>query len=223
MHWSTFVYNYSWSDWVTYIDGLIPRFCFFVPILGYLILFNDQIVAMISFDKLTTEVSHDWGLSTGVRLQLIYYALIFLGVSNLIYQVKKPFAFQLGRNVFDYTRNALELFTLRDFVQIHETIRESHLTQDGNYQESEWKGFLATAQNLIEDADNGADTGNWEEAKRRYGSLLRSMLRENFFRSDIQRRISLSTCVVLSTFGYGLLAITSLDLFVKVTVKTFVA
>lgn len=222
IRWSTFVYNYSWSDWVTYIDGWIPRFCFFVPILGYLILFNDQIAGMISFDKLTTDPSYDWGLSTAVRLRLIYYALIFLGVSNLIYQIKKPFAFRFGRNVTDYTRNALELFTLGDFMRIHGTIRhEGHLTLDGKYYDSEWEGFLEAAQNPGEGTDNVVRSGNWEEAKRGYGSLLRSMLRENFFRSDTQRRISLSVCVLLSTLGYVLLAIPSLDLFVKVTASTF--
>lgn len=106
-------------------------------------------------------------------------------------------------------------------MQIHSTIRhEGHLTPDGKYYDSEWKGFLETARNPGEGTDNVVRSGNWEDAKRKYGDLLRSMLRENFFRSDTQNRISLSICLFLSTVGYILLAIPSIDLFAKVTVST---
>jgi len=220
--WSTFAYNYAWSDWTTYIDGWIPRFCFFIPIIGYLILFNDQVVGMMEFYKLTHEPSIEWGLTTSARLRFIYYALFFLGISNLIFRIKKPYAFRFGKNVTDYTRNALELFTLGDYVQIHSTIRnEGHLTLDGKYYDSEWDGFKVVARNFGEGTENVKRTGNWEEAKRQYGNLLRSMLRENFFRSDIQGRVSLSVCLFLSTVGYIFLAIPSVDLFVKVTANTF--
>src|SRR2546425_12552420 len=91
--WSTFVYNFAWSDWTAYIDGWIPRFCFFIPIVGYLILFNDRVVGMMEFHQLTREPYFDWGLTTSARLRCIYYALFCLGVSNLIYRIKKPYAF----------------------------------------------------------------------------------------------------------------------------------
>src|SRR2546425_10048424 len=80
--WSTFVYNFAWSDWTAYIDGWIPRFCFFIPIVGYLILFNDRVVGMMEFHQLTREPYFDWGLTTSARLRCIYYALFCLGVSN---------------------------------------------------------------------------------------------------------------------------------------------
>lgn len=219
--WNTFVYNYAWSDWVAYIDGWIPRFCFFIPIVGYLILFNDRIVGLMEFHTLTREASFDWGLNTSIRLRCVYYALFFLGISNLIYRIRKPYAFRFGRNVADYTRTALEVFTLGDFINIHGTIRhEGHLTLDGKYYDSEWEGFLAAARNPGEGTEKVVRSGSWEDAKRAYGSLLRSMLRENFFRSDTRRRVWLSICVVLSTFGYTLLAIPSIDLFIKVSVST---
>ena len=219
--WGTFIYNFSWSDWIAYIDGWIPRFCFFIPIIGYLILFNDQVVGMMEFHRLTREPSFDWGLTTSARLRFIYYALFFLGISNLIYRVKKPYAFRFGRNVSDYTRTALELFTLGDYLQIHGTIRhEGHLTLNGKYYDSEWDGFLVAARNPGEGTENVIRSGNWEDSKRQYGNLLRSLLRENFFRSDTHRRVSLSICLLLSTVGYILLSIPSLDLFVKVTAST---
>jgi hypothetical protein len=220
--WQLFSYNYAWSDWVAFIDGWIPRFCFFFPVVGYLILFNDQVVGMLEFQKLTREPPYEWGLGTSARLRCIYYALFFLGISNLIYRLKRPFSFRYGTNLSDYTRNALGLFTIGDFMNIHETVRyKGHLTLDGKYYDSEWEGFTAAALNAGEGTDQVERTGHWEDAKQKYGSLLRSMLRENFFRQDIGRRTWLSVCLVLSAVGYTLLAVPSIDLFAKVTSSTF--
>lgn len=219
--WQTFIYNYSWSDWVPYIDGWIPRFSLLFPFIGYLILVNDEIAKILEFHRLTGTEQYAWGLSAVVRLRLLYYALFFLGVSNFIYRLKKPYAFRFGSNVADYTRTALELFTLGDYVHIHGTIRhEGHLTLDGKYYDSEWEGFCKAARNEGEGTDRVIRSGNWEDAKRQYGDLVRSMLRENFFRNDTRRRLWLTLCVLLSTFGYLLLAVPSIDLFAKVTAGT---
>ncbi len=140
--WSAFKYNYAWSDWVGYIDGWIPRFSFFFPIIGYLILFNDQTSQMIQFKQITHQSTYDWGLSAASRLRFLYYGLFFLGVSNFIYRLKKPYAFRFGKNVIEYTKSALENFTYGDFFQLHQTIRrDGHLTLAGKYYDSEWKGL----------------------------------------------------------------------------------
>ena len=220
--WSTFKYNYAWSDWVGYIDGWIPRFSFFFPIIGYMILFNDQISQMIQFKQITHQSTYDWGLSAATRLRFVYYGLFFLGVSYFIYRFKKPYAFRFGKDFVEYTKTALENFTYGDFVQIHSTIRrEGHLTLDGKYYDSEWDGFAKAARNAGEGTERVARTGSCEEAKKQYGSLLRSILRENFFRNDTKKRAWLSCCLFLSTAGYILLAIPSIDLFAKITISSF--
>ncbi len=219
--WSGYTYNYAWSDWVSYIDGWIPRFSLFVPIIGYLIIFNDQISGMIQFQQITTEFTYDFGLDSKSRLRFVYYGLFSLGVSNFIFRIKKPYVFRFGRNTVQYTRTALEIFTFGDFARIHETIRhEGHLTLDGKYYDSEWDGFSERARNKGEGTERVERGGSWENAKSQYGSLLRSMLRENFFRNDTIRRKWLTSCLVLSTIGYLMLALPSIDLFVKITIST---
>ncbi len=222
--WSTFIYNFAWSDWVEYIDGWVPRFSFFFPLVGYMILFNDQISAVIQFKTITHQSTYAWGLSAETRLHLVYYALFFLGVSNFLYRFKKPYAFRFGRDSVEYTRTAFESFTFGDYVEIHSTIRQKGAwTTQGKYYDSEWDGFAVAARNQGEGTTAVARTGNWEDAKRQYGSLLRSMLRENFFRADTQGRIWLTLCLLLSTIGYCFLIVPSMDLFVKVTYSIFVS
>ena len=220
--WGTLWYNFGWSDWTKYVDGWIPRLSLSVPIVGYLILFNDTIAEALEFAHLTNHGVETFGLGSAQRLRLIYFGLIILGISNFVYQRRKPFVFRYGTNVTDYTRTCLEMFTLGDFVQLHGQIRhEGHLTLDGKYYDSEWDGFMQAAKNDGEGTDRVSRTGSWERARSDYGSLLRSILRETFFCQDTQRRGWLLLCVLLSSLGYALLAVPSLDLFAKVVRSTF--
>ena len=218
--WQSFWYNFGWSDWVAYIDGWIPRFSLFVPIVGYLILFADQVGGSLNFNNLTGPAV-DFGLTGRERLRFVYFGLFCLGVSNFFYRIKRPYIFKFGTDRISYSRTALESFTYQDFVSLHHEIRsKNHYTLDGKYYDSEWDGFKEAATNPGEGTDRVERTGHWEEAKSKYGSLLRSVLSETFFRSNLQRRSWLVLCIILSTAGYLLLAAPSVDLFVKVFLST---
>jgi hypothetical protein len=220
--WSDFSYNYRWSDYVKYIDGWIPKLALSVPIIGYLILFNDKMSELLIFDEIANEDTLSFGLSGLQRLRILYFGLIFLGISNFIYHINKPRHFKLGTNLADYTKVCLEMLNLGDYSQMHHTIREEgHLTPNGKYYDSEWDGFEESATNTNEGTDQVLRDGDWEGAKRKYGGLLREILAENYFRYDIKQRFWLSLCLTLSTIGYALLLVPSLDLFIKVCVSSF--
>lgn len=215
--------NFRWSDWIDYIDGWIPRFAFFVPLLGYVILFNDKIGELVQFDTLVGSGGSFNGLDSGERLRLIYFGLILLGISNIFFRLKKPYIFRFGTNIREYTSNCLQTLSYVNFLRMHNGIREDgHFTQSGKYHDSEWDGFKHFALNEDEGTDTVKFNGHWEDAKARYGSLLRSILNEHFFKRDIARKGWLSFCVVLSTIGYVLLIVPSLELLFKVLISTFI-
>jgi hypothetical protein len=213
--WDTFSYNYRWSDYVSLFDGWIARCSMAVPIIGYLILFNDSISQHLSFNNLANENLVWFGLSSILRLKLIYFGLIFLGAANIIYRWRRPFVFKIGTNRFDYVEKALEHFTVSAYIDIHGTIRhQGHHTLHGKYDDAEYDAFLDLA--VGEGPAGAARDVNWAAAKSRYEGLLRAMLIENFARNDVKRRFSLSCCLALSLTGYLLLAIPSADLLIKV-------
>jgi|TARA_B110000090_G_C13234538_1_gene389993 hypothetical protein len=220
--WETFSYNFCWSDYVNYIDGWIPKLALTVPIIGYIILFNDSISSLLVFQKIANEGSLSFGLSDLQRLRFLYFGLISLGLSNFIYRIQRPQHFKIGKNLADYTRSCLELLNLGDYSQMHFTIRKrGHLTSNGKYYDSEWDGFVSLATNTNEGTGRALRDGDWEGAKQRCGGLLRKILAETFFRCDIRRRFWLSACLALSTIGYALMVIPSLDLFIKVCASSF--
>lgn len=216
---SSFLYNFGWSRWVSYVDGWIPRFSLFIPIIGYLILFSDQVGGSLHFTQLAGPAPAT-GLTGQERLRFVYFGLFALGISNLIYRLMRPYQFRFGTNRIDFTRLGIEHFTYQDFLSFHYEIRRRHYTTNGKYYDSEWDGFKAAALNDGEGTNQIKRTGHWEDAKSRYGNLLRSILSETFFRCNLQHRSWLVVCIILSTFGYLLLLAPSVDLFVKVLSST---
>ena len=105
--WSIFIYNFRWSDYVFLFDGWIANCSLAVPVIGYLILFNDTIAQHLSFNRLAGENVIGFGLSALSRLKLIYFGLIFLGSANIIYRIRRPFVFKFGRSEPEYVENAL--------------------------------------------------------------------------------------------------------------------
>jgi len=217
-----FWYNFRWSDWIGFVDGWIPRFAFFVPLLGYLILFNDNITGLLSFNELTNSYNLLDGISSSERLRLLYFGLIFLGLSNIIFRIKKPYIFRFGTNIREYTTNCLNTLSFESFQRMHMGIGEDGpYTQSGKYYDSEWEGFKEAALNEGEGSDIVKRNGHWEDAKLKYGSLLRAILNEHFFKKDVARKGWLLFCVSISSFGYVLLIIPSFELFTKVIISTF--
>jgi len=219
--WRAEVYNFRWSDWVRFIDGWIPRISIAVPIIGYLILFNDRVSDVVVFNRIANESIRVGGLTGIERLRYVYFGLVALGIGNGIYRFRRPFAFKFGTDIADYTRTCLEVFSFQNFLALHNRIRsDGHLTLDGKYYDSEWDGFRDDALNTDEGTANVRRDGDWERACRKYGTLLRSILSENFFREDTSRRAWLLAGVIFSTVGYCLLAVPSIDLFIKVVLSS---
>ena len=144
--WETFAYNYGWSAYVFLLDGWIAKCAMAVPIVGYLILFNDSVSQHLSFNRLAGENISQLGLTSITRLKLIYFGLIFLGSANILYRLRRPFAFRIGTNQFEYVEKSLNHFTVSDYIDIHGAIRhEGHHTLRGKYDDAEYDAFLGLA------------------------------------------------------------------------------
>lgn len=193
-----------------------------VPVVGYLILFNDNVSQHLSFNRLASENVIGFGLLPATRLKLIYFGLIFLGSSNILFRLRRPFVFKIGISQFEYVENALRHFTLSAYVDINGVIRqEGHHTPHGDYYDSEYNAFLNLALGGTNSARQRDESiADWTGAKNKYEGLLRSMLMENFSRNNIRRRFSLTWCIFISLAGYALLLVPSADLFTKVLIVT---
>ncbi|TQV85232.1 hypothetical protein FKG94_03310 [Exilibacterium tricleocarpae] len=213
--WKFSVPNYRWSHWVPYIDGWIPKIAFTVPIVGYLLIFNDQIADVLKFQQLTEQEARSAELSAVTRLRLLYFGLVSLGVSNFIYRLRKPTLFAYGTNEYSFIKEGLQVFTYREFLQFYKLIQ-----RDGNKNyDSEW-GRFEHEVGALSRKNEISKSVNWEEAKRSNGNVLTEILMHTFLQNDRTNLKSLTACLVLSTIGYIFLAIPSADIFLKVVIST---
>ena len=219
MKWQVFKYNFKWPDYVWLLDGWIARSAMAIPFVGYLILFNDSVAVHLKFDSLAAENLSPFGLSPGARLKFIYMSLVLLGCANILYRWCRPRVMQIGINQNDYVESGLKNFTFLDYVNMHLEIKRSGIdahTMHGKYDNSGWDAFEAETLDPESGVKENVKAAHWVEAKNKFESLLRSILIETYISRVIKRRGLLVVSVFIALVGYFLLAIPSVDLFLKV-------
>lgn len=218
--WDTFIYNYQWGDYVNYIDGWIPKLAFSVPIIGYAILFNDGVSSWFDFSIISEN--SNFGLTNTTKLQFIYFGLIFLGLSNLIYRFKRPHCFKFATNQKQFNEYALDNFTIIEFRDMHSEIqRNGHLSMSGKTYDYLWEEFYEQVDPTKKKVEAKKPVHSWSDTKERYRDMLTMLFNDSFFRYSQANRSWLTTCLTISSIGYGFLAIPSVDLFIKVLLTVF--
>jgi len=215
--WDSFDYNFAWPDFASYINGPAAKAAALFPVVGYLILFNDTISNHLTFEDLTDNQVLYGGLSSALRLQCLYFGLLSLGISNVIYMLRRPRVMKFGENSLDYINVGIHNFDVGFYLDAKGEIRrDGHLTMGGKFYDADFDNFMETARgNSTMDGDI-VRSADWASAKNKYEHLLRGILMDYYFRRTIERRLSLTGCIAVSTAGYFLLLIPSLDLFIKV-------
>lgn len=103
------------------------------------------------------------------------------------------------------------------FMELHSEIRsEGHRTLGGKYYDTEWNGFVELARGVGEGTDDVREPANWEAARSRYEHILRGILVDAWFRRCTMKRLRLTFLILVSSFGYALISLPSVDLFFAV-------
>jgi hypothetical protein len=222
---TAFSRRFRWSDYVPFLDGTAARLAYAVPLVGYLIVFNDTISDFFHFKNLTRAQSDSGFLSSNSRLHLIYYGMIFLGLANLGYRLFRPKLHQLGTDRWTFVDRAMAAYTMHDFMRLHERFKLGGTsTEYGEYSDAEWLSFWTQAtgtETYKPNVTKHRGGGTWNAAKSKHEGLMRSMLVEFYAQEDIKRPVVLGALLAFAFLGYALLAIPSIELFVRVTLATF--
>lgn len=229
LKWDVFCYNFHWQQYPALLGGNVGRLTAFIPLIGYLVLFNDGISQFLTFNTLVRDSDTVAQMTVSTRLRFLYFGLIFIGLSQLIYFLRRPHVVRLGKNIFEFKDRMLALASPSVFIEINGKIRRSGIdpyTQGGKYYDRDYEGFIEMATgskpgNSMRDAYNAEKAADWDAAVRRYEPLLTGMLEEHYFAEGTKRRFSLSIAIVLGFLGLVLLAIPSAELFIRVVRSTF--
>lgn len=222
----------KWSTYERLLNGWVPKLSLFVPLIGYLLLFNDGTSSHLSFDNLSgTAVAkiENWKdlfsnigfYSDTVRLRFLYFGFLFLGAANLLFIVGKPEELQLGSDIVTYKKTSFDHYTTTEFCKIQKKITEhADETVNNAVNDIEWNSFYEAT--VAEESDSAKPkVGSWEEAKQTHKDVLSVLLGYNFHKQDTSRPWALIPIVILGAFGYLCLLAPSFDLFIKVMKTIF--
>jgi hypothetical protein len=208
-----FIKERKWSNSISYINSRLAQMSVFVPVIGYLILFNDSVVDLLNFSQIIGSEADDQSVQKGQtikRLRYVYFGLIFLGGSNLIYLWRRPNPFRVESNIHDYVSKIFNFGTFEIFRHIYKgTIAHPSYVKN-SFIEKEWAEFCKKSDML----EVGFDV-----AKGSHSSLLKEILIKRYSICDRERRTSLYLCLLLSSLGYFLLFIPSADAFLQISLS----
>ncbi|WP_417816682.1 hypothetical protein [Tritonibacter scottomollicae] len=188
--------------------------------MGYLILFSDSITQHIQFKNLATA-SQPFLLPSDLKLQLIYFGLVFFATANFWYRRRRPFSVQFSQSPNEYVRLGMERFTVLDFVQIFGDVDDRDtgpITQYWEFEKSHFDDFIRDLETHPVPKGAGAPMGDEPHNSRqgaldRHSEFVRCLLLENYARQTRQRKIEQQIILLFCALAYLCLLIPSFDLF----------
>lgn len=120
-----------WSELARLGTARIVKLTIFIPIFGYLIIFNQHIHNKLGWDL---NLSGDLFLSPAGRMYALYYAFTFIAVGSILFNLPFGCPSVVARNddVLTYIERKSEILSNSEFREICRKIRSRRLTYVDN-------------------------------------------------------------------------------------------
>jgi len=216
------VYNFSWQSWYRVFENPLANSSILASGVGYFIYLNDFIAGRFGFNFVTNETASVLGIDLRQKLYFIYFGLMAIAFSRLIYLWRRPWAIRCGPSLSQWVSYGLSEFTFRDFQALDSEINHhGHRTLYGKYYSDDWDAFKEDATWSESGRTAGFDSNAKRESRQHVGfaraketheDLLRSILIDRYEESAARHKISLFFSLILAAIGYTLFLLPNLDL-----------
>jgi hypothetical protein len=187
----------------------------FVPVLGYLIIFNENLVAFLVLSEdifphgnPTTGETLSWWFSGRTRLMFLYFGLMFVGVASILYQLLCPTLIKEHGSGSSFIRDEIDLMTGRRTNGILRSLSDRIKESDNGFEELT---SLADALRRFYQDDPAAYP---EGTRERLNTDLMLLQWEN---ENSRHPHTRSVVAILYLLGFVLLFVPSAELFLRVS------
>ncbi|MDO6522425.1 hypothetical protein Q4578_12555 [Shimia thalassica] len=200
----------QWNFIEKLANNELSRIVGIVPVVGYLIIFNDGLSDTLSFDKIAgfeNGSESPFFLETLTKLRLTFFGCILIFFSNIAFKFAAPKVLETANNDLQFSARVINDYSLEEFKSLELSISEdcSKFRSPLICESEEYLHFLGKAQL------NGYTSRKFALETRH--DYVRGLAREWWWRQMHSREISRYFIFLFCVLGYLFLAIPSLDIF----------
>ncbi len=212
---------FEWTSIQPVVDGWIARLSLSVPIIGWLIVFNDSVGGQLTFEVLGGVKSI--GQVDLLRLRFIYFGLIFLGGANLLYRLFRPRLIANYHQIDHYIDRGFETHSYNSMVQLYNEVSVWNAPGYSKLELGEAWGSYDKESKKNQEAFNSHSRSSileYSVIKERFAPLIRSVLHFNYAKQNRSRVFAKLIICILALVGYVLLLIPSFSVLTQVLTST---
>ncbi len=119
----------QWQSVERVANNDLTRVVALVPIVGYLILFNDQIAEIASFRMIAgvePGAATPFFLSGIAKMRLVFFGSLLLLTSNLTFKVFRPQVLELAKGDMEFAARVGERFSLHELADMEAQVFSDH-------------------------------------------------------------------------------------------------
>jgi len=181
-----------------------------IPIAGYLILFNDEIARLASFNALAgvgEEDSSPFVFDGLTKLRLVFLGSLSVLCSFLIYRVFRPEVLQTSNGELEFSELVRQRYSVYEIAQMEEAVYSKHWTERT---ETFW--FVLGQQRSKKSQVSGFRPDARAHMFSEHGDYISFLAREWWVGKMHTHRSARVSSAVLGVLGYLLLAVPTLDI-----------
>jgi hypothetical protein len=187
----------------------VSRVIGLVPLAGYLILFNDEIAGLTSFDTIAGVAdgsTNPFFLDAVTKLRLVFIGSIFVFFSHVIYGIYRPPVLDLSIDEIDFSAKVRESFTVGEIARMEAEVFGSS-----------WKPRRHDFWMTRERARSGPKLAGFRSDVRSvmvngHGDYISHLAREWWAGTMHTHRPARIMSIAFGTIGYLCLALPTLDI-----------
>lgn len=176
-----------------------------LPLVGYLIVFNDQIAGIMSFDFIAgnSKSGENIFLLSGLaKLRLVFFGSIALLISNLVCQLFRPKELQFADNEFEFVTLVRENYTSTEIDLMEQRIKSTNWVKQKDFI---WNAFEAES----------SQSGPYDPKRGKHfpsGQHVDLVSREWWAGQMKIRKPARLFCLLSGTVAYSMLLVPTLDI-----------
>lgn len=208
-----FSYDWRFFHW-NYVKGIasndLTRIVGLIPLAGYLILFNDEVAELISFDTLAGvqgQAASPFLLDGITKLRLVFFGSLFVLLSFLLFRMFRP-------KVLDRSSIDLEISErVRDSYSVHEVASmEAHVYAKTWKPRTEAFWVVLGETRSRKPVASGYRPDVRSTMFRNHSDYIHFLAREWWAGMMHTFRVARIACVIFGLTGYLFLAVPTLDI-----------